>query len=203
MNSGIPPHNDDDQSSPYGYKNLSDIELYLMLNGGGSSAHYGLNILYERYSARIYSYCRKILGEIQATDDIFQETFVRFYEMGVLGREIQNIQGYLLKIARNLCLNEKQKKYNSTKISLENFEFPSFDTPYEQTELNRLIATALEMLPDDYKEVLVLREMYGYSYNEIADIVETTMPIVRTRIYRAKQKIRVILAPFIDDLYRS
>jgi RNA polymerase sigma-70 factor (ECF subfamily) len=59
------------------------------------------------------------------------------------------------------------------------------------------------MLPDDYKEVLVLREMYGYSYNEIADIVETTMPIVRTRIYRAKQKIRVILAPFIDDLYRS
>ena len=109
------------------------------------------------------------MGEIQATDDIFQETFVRFYEMGVLGREVQNIQGYLLKIARNLCLNEKQKKYNSTKISLENFEFPSFDTPYEQTELNRLIATALEMLPDDYKEVLVLREMYGYSYNEIAD----------------------------------
>lgn len=44
------------------------------------------------------------------------------------------------------------------------------------------------MLPDDYKEVLVLREMHGYSYNEIADIVETTMPIVRTRIYRAKQK---------------
>jgi len=98
---------------------------------------------------------------------------------------------------------KNKKKYNSTKISLENFEFPSLDTPYEQTELNRLIATALEMLPDDYKEVLVLREMYGYSYNEIAEIVETTMPIVRTRIYRAKQKIRVILAPFIDDLYRS
>ena len=76
------------------------------------------------------------------------------------------------------------------------------DTPYEQKELSRLISTALEMLPEDYREVLMLREMYGYNYNEIAEIVETSMPIVRTRIYRAKQKIRVILQPFIDDLYK-
>ena len=180
----------------------TDLELYTMLSGGDSHAHLALSTLYKRHSPRIYSYCRKILGDIQATDDIFQETFVRFYEMGVSGQEIQNVQGYLLKISRNLCLNEKAKKYNTSTISIEHFEFPSLDTPYEQKELSRLISTALEMLPEDYREVLILREMYGYSYNEIADIVETSMPIVRTRIYRAKQKIRVILQPFIDDLYK-
>jgi RNA polymerase sigma-70 factor (ECF subfamily) len=173
-----------------------------MLSGGGSHAHQALSMLYKRHSPRIYSYVRKILGDVQATDDIFQETFVRFYEMGVSGQDIQNVQGYLLKISRNLCLNEKAKKYNTSTITIENFEFPSLDTPYEQKELSRLISTALEMLPEDYKEVLILREMYGYSYNEIAEIVESTMPIVRTRIYRAKQKIRVILQPFIDDLYK-
>jgi RNA polymerase sigma-70 factor (ECF subfamily) len=173
-----------------------------MLRGGANRAHQALSMLYKRHSPRIYSYVRKILGDVQATDDIFQETFVRFYEMGVSGQEIQNVQGYLLKISRNLCLNEKAKKYNTSTISIENFEFPSLDTPYEQKELSRLISTALEMLPEDYKEVLILREMYGYSYNEIAEIVETSMPIVRTRIYRAKQKIRVILQPFIDDLYK-
>lgn len=173
-----------------------------MLRGGGNRAHQALSMLYKRHSPRIYSYVRKILGDVQATDDIFQETFVRFYEMGVSGQEIQNVQGYLLKISRNLCLNEKAKKYNTSTITIENFEFPSLDTPYEQKELSRLISTALEMLPEDYKEVLILREMYGYSYNEIAEIVETSMPIVRTRIYRAKQKIRVILQPFIDDLYK-
>jgi len=181
---------------------LTDVQLYAMLGGGGNRAHQALSVLYKRYSPRIYSYVRKILGDVQATDDIFQETFVRFYEMGVAGQEIQNVQGYLLKISRNLCLNEKAKKYNTSTITIENFEFPSLDTPYEQKELSRLISTALEMLPEDYKEVLILREMYGYSYNEIAEIVETSMPIVRTRIYRAKQKIRVILQPFIDDLYK-
>ena len=180
----------------------TDLELYAMLRGGGSHAHQALSMLYKRHSPRIYSYVRKILGDVQATDDIFQETFVRFYEMGVSGQDIQNVQGYLLKISRNLCLNEKAKKYNTSTITIENFEFPSLDTPYEQKELSRLISTALEMLPEDYKEVLILREMYGYSYNEIAEIVETSMPIVRTRIYRAKQKIRVILQPFIDDLYK-
>jgi len=180
----------------------TDLELYAMLSGGGSHAHQALSMLYKRHSPRIYSYVRKILGDVQATDDIFQETFVRFYEMGVSGQDIQNVQGYLLKISRNLCLNEKAKKYNTSTITIENFEFPSLDTPYEQKELSRLISTALEMLPEDYKEVLILREMYGYSYNEIAEIVETSMPIVRTRIYRAKQKIRVILQPFIDDLYK-
>lgn len=181
---------------------LTDVQLYAMLSGGGNRAHQALSVLYKRYSPRIYSYVRKILGDVQATDDIFQETFVRFYEMGVAGQEIQNVQGYLLKISRNLCLNEKAKKYNTSTITIENFEFPSLDTPYEQKELSRLISTALEMLPEDYKEVLILREMYGYSYNEIAEIVESSMPIVRTRIYRAKQKIRVILQPFIDDLYK-
>jgi len=180
----------------------TDLELYAMLSGGGSHAHQALSMLYKRHSPRIYSYVRKILGDVQATDDIFQETFVRFYEMGVSGQDIQNVQGYLLKISRNLCLNEKAKKYNTSTITIENFEFPSLDTPYEQKELSRLISTALEMLPEDYKEVLILREMYGYSYNEIAEIVESSMPIVRTRIYRAKQKIRVILQPFIDDLYK-
>ena len=180
----------------------TDLELYAMLSGGGSHAHQALSMLYKRHSPRIYSYVRKILGDVQATDDIFQETFVRFYEMGVSGQDIQNVQGYLLKISRNLCLNEKAKKYNTSTITIENFEFPSLDTPYEQKELSRLISTALEMLPEDYKEVLILREMYGYSYNEIAEIFETSMPIVRTRIYRAKQKIRVILQPFIDDLYK-
>ncbi|MFZ9814092.1 MAG: RNA polymerase sigma factor [Candidatus Kapaibacteriota bacterium] len=180
----------------------TDLELYAMLSRGGSHAHQALSMLYKRHSPRIYSYVRKILGDVQATDDIFQETFVRFYEMGVSGQDIQNVQGYLLKISRNLCLNEKAKKYNTSTITIENFEFPSLDTPYEQKELSRLISTALEMLPEDYKEVLILREMYGYSYNEIAEIVETSMPIVRTRIYRAKQKIRVILQPFIDDLYK-
>jgi RNA polymerase sigma-70 factor (ECF subfamily) len=180
----------------------TDMELYLMLNGGGKPAHYALSLLYDRHSPRIYAYCRKVFGDNQAKDDAFQEAFIKLYETGVSGREVQNVQGYLLKIARNLCLNEKNRKYNTSKVSKELDIFPSFDISYEKKELMELIDMAMNKLPDDYKEALVLREMHGYSYVEIAEIVKTTMPVIRTRIYRAKIKVRDILSSYIQDLER-
>lgn len=178
----------------------SDIELYRKLKGGGEEANKALEILYERCSPRIYSYCRKVFGDVPVTDDVFQETFIKFYNMGVSGQEIQNVKGYLLKIARNVCLNEKNKKSNRGRVSLEEFRFPTLDVPYEQKELTRLISVAMEMLPEDYRESLILREVYGHSYDEIAQIINATMPVVRTRIYRAKIKVREILKPFIEDV---
>lgn len=178
----------------------SDIQLYNMISGEESDAHFGLEELYKKHSPRIYAYCRKILGDVPATDDVFQDTFVRFYKMGLTGQEVQNVAGYLLKIARNLCLNEKHRRINTMKVNIDDVDLYSSDKPYEQTELSRLIHSAIESLPEDYREALVLREMYGHSYDEIAKIVNANMPIVRTRIYRAKQKIRTMLEPFIQDL---
>ena len=178
----------------------SDIELYNRLNGGGVEANKAFEILYRRCSPRIYVYCRKVFGDVPVTDDVFQETFIKFYNMGVIGQEIQIVRGYLLKIARNVCLNEKNKKSNRDRVSLEEFRFPILDVPYEQKELTRLISVAMEMLPEDYRESLILREVHGFSYDEIAQIINATMPVVRTRIYRAKIKVREILKPFIEDI---
>lgn len=177
-----------------------DIVLYNMLKGGDVEANKAFEILYRRCSPRVYAYCRKVFGDVQVTDDVFQETFIKFYNMGVIGQEIQNVRGYLLRIARNVCLNEKNKKSNKDRVTLEEFKFPTLDVPYEQKELTRLISVAMEMLPEDYREVLILREVYGHSYDEISEIVKANMPIVRTRIYRAKNKIREILKPFIEDV---
>ena len=58
-------YNSHDALDPKRHVQYSDAELYAMLKGGDSRAHFGLSKLYERYSARVYSYCRKILGDIQ------------------------------------------------------------------------------------------------------------------------------------------
>jgi RNA polymerase sigma-70 factor (ECF subfamily) len=192
---------DRDDSRQSGWHGKTDQQLYEQLKGGGPASHAALSMLYDRHSVRLFSYCRRIMNDSDIAHDIFQETFVCFYELGVRGAPVQNIQAYLTRIARNKCLNEKNNKNaKSITIPLEDLDLPVLDTPYEQTELTRLINTAIEMLPEELKEALLLREMHGYSYNEIADITESSMPIVRTRIFRAKQKIRKILAPFIEDL---
>jgi RNA polymerase sigma-70 factor (ECF subfamily) len=69
----------------------------------------------------------------------------------------------------------------------------------ETSEFLQLITAALELIPDDYREVFVLREYEGLSYAEIAEVVDSSLSNVKVRIFRAKQKIREILAPYIRE----
>ena len=132
-------------------------------------------------------------------EDVFQETFTRFYESAKKDREMTNVSGYLLKIARNLCLNEKAKKYND-KVSLDDLQLPHYDATYGDKQLNELLQIALDAIPKKYREVIVLREFLDMSYKEIAEALDTTMPIVRIRIYRAKGKIRELLTPYFEEM---
>jgi RNA polymerase sigma-70 factor (ECF subfamily) len=139
------------------------------------------------------------MGNETLADDVFQETFIRFYESAKSDREMTNVSAFIFRIARNLCLNEKQRKHNSF-LTFEELIFKTSDSSYENKEKMALLESALEMLPDKYREVFVLREFLGLSYSEIAMTIESTLPTVRIRIYRAKQKIREILKPYIDDM---
>ncbi len=79
-----------------------DLELYARLAQDEASAQAALSVLYRRYSQRIYTYCRKILGDNQTAEDLLQETFVKLFESGKHGRSIENFPAYLMTIARNL-----------------------------------------------------------------------------------------------------
>ncbi len=181
------------------FTTISDAELYYMLSGSKSDSKKAFDELYRRYSPNIYTYCRKVLNNGPMADDMFQETFTRFYTSANKDRKMTNVSGYLLKIARNLCLNEKAKKYND-KVSLDDLELPHYDKSYDNRQLNELLQTALDALPKKYREVIVLREYMDMSYKEIAEALDTTMPIVRIRIYRAKGKIKELLAPYFDEI---
>lgn len=180
---------------------ISDEELYGTLCRRGASAHAAFEELYARHSPRVYTYCRRMLNSTASAEDAFQETFARFYNSAQTTRSMTNVGAYLLRIARNLCLNEKQKKYR-TMLSLEEFDFPARHPSYESVELAQIVETAVEALPEEYREVLIFREYLGLSYNEIAEVLSTSMPIVRTRIYRAKEYLRNVLAPYIEDLQK-
>jgi len=179
-------------------KNIKDEELFLLMAKGDKLSFLAFEELYNRYSSKIYTYIRKILNNSPASDDIFQETFIRFYEFSKKCKEMTNVIGFLIKTARNLCLNEKNSK-NSSHLDISNFNFAYYDKSYEKTEINELINIGLDALPDKYREVLVLREFMDFSYQEIADILGISMPVVRIRIFRAKNKLREFLAPFLTE----
>ena len=178
---------------------VTDLELFGRLSGDDPVAQAALTVLYRRYSQRIYTYCRKIVSDNEVAEDLLQETFVKLFDSGKQAREVENFPAYLMTIARNLCFSHLSRNKRQF-VPVEDFHLVAQDVPYEHKELLQLIQTSLDLLPDDYREAFVLREYNGLSYAEIAEVIGQSLDVVKVRIFRAKKKLREILAPYLEDL---
>jgi len=175
-----------------------DAELFYLMQSDKSISERCFAELYNRLSPRIYAYCRRFLGDSEDAKDVFQETFVRFFQSSMQERDMTNLPAFVLKIARNLCVNAKRKEKPT--VLLEDYMAVQDDNRNDRDELLNLIKMALELLPEDYKEAFILREYEGLSYSDIAEMTETPLSSVKIRIFRAKQRIREILQPYMSDL---
>ncbi len=180
------------------FSKYDDYQLYLKLTGEKSEAESAFAELYARYSQRIYAYCLRVLGNNEDAKDVFQETFLKFYDNSKINKQIDNVSGYLLKIARNLCINHKRNSKQNIKI--EDFQLWTNDNDYERKELLQLLASSLEILEYDYKEAFILRMYQGLSYEEISKITGDSISAIKNRVWRAKEKIKSILSPYLEDL---
>lgn len=183
------------------YTNKTDDELVsLMKEEQHSLSGNAFTELYERYSSRVFAYIRRVVNDQEQAEDLFQETFYKFYRNVKATPNNGTIIGYLITIARNLCLNYKRDK--KTTVSIDDVKLYSYgkSSDYEEAELMELVTMSMELLELEYKEPLILRVYNGMSYNEIAEICNTTESNARSRVHRAKQKIKTILTPYLKDL---
>jgi RNA polymerase sigma-70 factor (ECF subfamily) len=172
------------------YAKYSNDELYILIQKDDNGA---FTELYRRFRGRVYAFAYRMLSDRDKANDIFQETFIKIYESRHRS-DILNIGGYIIRISRNLCLNYIRN--NKPKTELLEDHIIVFQTDFEDKELSDLIAKALDHIPTNYREVLVLREYDGMSYQEIAEVTEQTVQSVKIQIFRAKVKLRKLLAPY-------
>jgi RNA polymerase sigma-70 factor (ECF subfamily) len=169
---------------------LQDLQLQQRIREGDNTA---FAELYTGYKQGVYLYCTRFLGDRPAAEDIFQEVFMNLLERVRGGSEIGNVQGYLLRSARNRCLNViRDRKYPKDINELEDFlpgEVHVMAGEYGDLE------SALQELPAVNREALLLCEYEGYTYEEIAQMTESSVSTVRKRIFRARQKLRRLLSP--------
>lgn len=181
-------------------KQYTESELSRMLKGKRKQKEQAFTYIYEQYSQRIYAYCLRVVGSKEDANDIFQETFFKFYESAENSKKaaFKNLNGFLIRIARNLCLNHKRDKRKT--FTLEDFEATAPRINYEDKELLDLISNALELLDFEYREVFILRQYQGLPYQEIADIIGLKVSTAKNRCWRAKEKIKEILQPYMKDI---
>lgn len=177
----------------------SDKELVKIICKKNSKSGYAFKEIYNRYAANVHAYCLRVLSNEDQAEDIFQETFIRFFQKVDINNSTTNVPGFLITIARNLCLNQKRNKKNT--VPIEDVEYLKNDAfKYEDVQLMELITMALDLLETSYREPFVLREYNGMQYDEISEQLGITVPNAKTRVFRAKQKIKEILQPYLDEL---
>lgn len=183
------------------YTDASDEQLLLSIRLQKPTANAAFSELYDRYHGRVASYCIALLGK-QDGNDAFQETFVKFYHFA--GRTaVENVPAMLTTIARNVCIDAKRRRKHTVVLDDDTSlrqSIPSSSGNYEQQELMRLIEIGLEYLDFDIREAFVLRHYQDLSYQEIATLTGVPETTVTKRIWRAKERLKQVLSPFINDL---
>lgn len=178
---------------------LTDNELARILRQNSKESEAAFKELFRRYSSMVNAYVVKVLNHLPEAEDIFQETFIRFYKNVKSDLNNENIPGFLMRIARNLCLNFKRDQ--KTYVPIEEFHSIMEPNPtYDKKELLELITRSLDLLDYEYREAFVLREYDDLPYEQIAEICGITVANAKSRVFRAKSRIKEILAPYLRDL---
>lgn len=182
-----------------GFRDYSDEQLYAVLSSKKRVAERAFGELYARHSQKIYAYCLKVLRNPDEAGDIFQETFMRLHKCAAKKQEIRNVPGFLLTIARNLCLNHKRDSKHTVEVE-DYHQVVDPNVRRDSREYLQLIDDALQQLDHDLKEAFVLKEYQGMRYKEIAEITGASVPALKNRVWRAREAIKKILTPYRDEL---
>lgn len=181
------------------FAKYSDKELVKFLKGDKPDADNAFAEIYDRYGLRVNAYIRTILGNRQLAEDIFQDTFVKFFQKVRSDYESGSLIGFLITIARNLCLNAKRDKVST--VSLDDIDLPHKDKEnIESKEFSELLAMSLDLLDEEYREPIVLRYFNEMRYEEIAEILDITPARARYLVFMGKQKLRKILSPYYEEI---
>ncbi len=162
--------------------------------------------LVERYQERIRNLIFSILRNEELVDDLAQEVFVKAFQALPTFRFESSFYTWLYRIAVNKCRDElRRKKLRSF------FSFQSLDngvrsdlehrlsSPPPTHEAKDLVTLGLQSLSEHHRTVIVLKDVEGFSYEEIADILQVEVGTVKSRLSRARNALRDILLPLLKE----
>lgn len=160
--------------------------------------------LYNRYKRSVYIFCMKMLMDDEAARDCVQEVFLRVYERRGQLLQPERFTAWLFTIARNQCLSyyRSRKHEISGAIDIESLSASPETAPdslLERAEITHLVNTYISRLKMEYREVLLLREYLNLSYKEIAEVLGDTESAVKSRIFKARQRLFEMLRPILRE----
>ena len=194
-------------SSPAGEseEDTEDVRLMRLVAQGDTVA---FEKLIERHQSLVVGTVARMLGSNSDVEDIAQQVFIRVWKSASRYVPRAKFTTWLLKITRNLVFNELrrakrrahaplQPEANVEEMQLKDESNPSPDASLLELELQEAIEKAIGELPETQRMALVLRRYEEFSYEQIADILNLSVPAVKSVLFRARTELRVRLGNYL------
>jgi RNA polymerase sigma-70 factor (ECF subfamily) len=193
------------------YQDLSDEDLMDHVVAGSETA---FATIVDRYKNRLQNVIYRYIRDFQRSEDLAQEAFVRVYLHRERYRKTGKFSTWIFTIAVNLAKNEIRRKVRLRNVlSLEHLteimgspeplikddNQPATDRQAEKGQTGEVVGKAIAKLPEVYREALILRDIEGLTYEEIAGILEIPGGTVRSRINRARLMLKDKLKGFAKN----
>lgn len=188
---------------------MADEDVMEQLQDGVVQA---FDIIVHRYKDRLHNFLYRYTHNHEDCEDLVQETFLRVYRSRDSYQRIAKLSTWIYTIALNLAKSMYKKKQRMSTFSIhadetnpDYREFEITDTALLQDEELHLknsmeeLEKALMELNDDFREVIVLRDIQQLSYEEIAEITGTAMGTVKSRINRARIQLQEIIGDYVKS----
>ena len=177
---------------------VTDEELIAQFQKGDVQA---FDVLVRRYKDQLLNYVFRFVGSRVDAEDIVQETFLRVFKNKHYYKEIAKFSTWVYTIAGNLAKTELRRRKRRKMFSVSNFvnedrdyDIPDSDlTPEQQVDGNikdDIIQKAIDKLPPKFKEVILLRDVQGFAYEEISQILNIPLGTVKSRVNRGRLKLQ-------------
>ncbi len=180
---------------------MTDEELVRLIKKGNKTA---FDDLVNGYSSRVINIAYSLLGDREEALDAAQEIFIKVYKNIANFRGESSVSTWIYRIAKNVCTDFLRKR-KAVIISLDDdkddeqkIEIPdetsSPEEVFERKEKITLVRTAIASLDENQRTVITLFDINGLSYEEIATVLRCPVGTVKSRLYRARDSLRKILA---------
>lgn len=186
----------------------SDEELISRFQNGDN---YAFDLLVKRYKNPLLNFIYRFIGDQTDAEDILQETFLRLYKNKHYYKEVAKFSTWIYTIAGNLAKTELRKRRRRKFFSIsqysgddKDFEIPDHTSnPEKETNTqitDHIIQAAIDKLSPKFKQVIILRDIQGFAYEEISEMLEVPLGTVKSRVNRARLKLQEDLRPLMKEI---
>jgi len=152
-----------------------------------------LGTLFDRYHGKLFSYFVRLTGDRALAEDLVQDVFYRILKRRHTYRPGSPFRPWMYQIARN-ARNDNFRRRTEVELDEQMAEPVMPKDDLADREQNRLLHRALMKLPEDKREVLLLSRFQDMKYSEIAELLGCEVGTIKTRVFRAMQELRQLLA---------